>query len=105
MKFIKFEERQWTKRGRICYANPYQIHDIHWPASPDGKPVNIYLNDGWKVVADTESLRYLATFLNDEYMTEEKRNALLQNAIRAAQTWKEKEGTAGKTADTEEKED
>lgn len=29
MKFIKFEERQWNKRGRICYANPYTIEAIH----------------------------------------------------------------------------
>lgn len=105
MKFIKFEEKQWTKRGRICYANPYQIHDIHWPASADGAPVNIYLNAGWKVVVDEESLRYLSSFLNDDYMTDERREVLLQNALQAAARWKEKEGTSAKTADTEEEKD
>lgn len=105
MDFIKFEEKQWNKRGRICYANPYQIYDIHWPASADGAPVNIYLNAGWKVILDETSIRNLAKYLADDLMTEERREVLIQNAIAAAKRYKAKEKAKEKTADSEEKQD
>lgn len=102
MKYIKFEERQWNKRGRICYANPYQIEDIHWPASPDGKPVMISIHGDWKTVLDEKSLALLASSLDDELMTDERKKTLLHDAVLCAHAYRAKESNAEKIADEEE---
>lgn len=105
MKFIKFEEKQWAKRGRLCFANPYQIENVHWPANKNGEPVTIQLEGSWKVVLDTTSLKALLANMADDMMTEERKEQLLQNAVTAANKYKAKEKTKEKKADAEEEAD
>lgn len=105
MKFIKFEEKQWNKRGRICYANPYTIQAIHWPADKNGQPVMVNFGDDWKIVADRKSLQALVLLLDDGMMTQERRSTLLEDAVACAERYYGKEGKSAKTADVEEKQD
>lgn len=105
MKFIKIEDKHWNKKGRICYVNPMQISQLHWPAEADQSPAMVYVDERWYLVLDKTSLTLLASSMADDLMDNDRREDLVRVAVQAAKTYQAKEGEKVKTADEEEEAD
>lgn len=102
MKYIKVEDKHWNKQGRICYVNPYQVSEVHWPASAVESPTMVRIGKDWKMVLDQASLALLVGFLDDSLMTESRRKDLLDIAVKSAKQYQSKESDSEKKADEEE---